>query len=114
MDGEFRRLHQLRAEILIGALIGLFAGALRLVWSRGAAGVDALNGPSTDAECAGLAASIAQTVEGVVVTDKEGIIQYVNPAFCRITGYTAEEAVGQNPRILRSGLQDPSFYDDLW
>ena len=50
----------------------------------------------------------------VVVTDTEGVIEYVNPKFTEVTGYTAEEAVGQNPRVLSSGDQPKAFYADLW
>ena len=50
----------------------------------------------------------------VVITDLEGRIQYVNPKFCQITGYTAKEAIGQNPRILKSGAQPAEFYKELW
>jgi len=52
--------------------------------------------------------------EGVVITDMEGQILAVNPAFSRITGYSAEEAIGRNPRFLNSGLQDAAFYTDFW
>ena len=52
--------------------------------------------------------------EGVIITDCEGIILAVNPAFSRITGYSAEEAVGRNPSFLQSGLQDRSFYEKMW
>ncbi len=48
------------------------------------------------------------------ITDREGSIEYVNPAFEQLTGYTAAEAVGENPRILKSDQQDDSFYDELW
>ena len=61
-----------------------------------------------------LATAIEQAGEAIVITDPEGVIQYVNPAFERTTGYAQEEAVGQNPRILKSGQQDPAFYQDLW
>ncbi len=61
-----------------------------------------------------LAEAVEQTHESVVITDAEGAIQYVNPAFEAITGYTREEALGENPRILKSGLQDQAFYEDLW
>ncbi|MCK9361986.1 MAG: transporter substrate-binding domain-containing protein [Syntrophales bacterium] len=61
-----------------------------------------------------LAAAIEQSGETVLMTDLAGIIQYVNPAFERITGYTRQEAMGKNPRILKSGRQDGDFYKDLW
>src|SRR6478609_11261977 len=66
------------------------------------------------AERATLAVAIEQCVEGVVIADALGAIQYVNPAFSRMTGYSAEEAVGQNPRILKSGRQKEDFYEKLW
>jgi PAS domain S-box-containing protein len=61
-----------------------------------------------------LATAIANTNDSIVITDCSGVIQYVNPAFSRITGYTREEAVGQNPRILKSGSQDNAFYGRMW
>ena len=67
-----------------------------------------------EAERAGLAAAIEQVAEAVVVTDAEGVIVYVNPAFSAITGYTAAEALGSNPRILKSGRQEQSFYEEMW
>jgi PAS domain S-box-containing protein len=48
------------------------------------------------------------------ITDHNGTIEYVNSTFERITGYTAAEAVGETPSILKSGAQDESFYTDLW
>ena len=50
----------------------------------------------------------------VVVTDKNGTIEYVNPTFSEVTGFSADEAIGQNPRILKSGHHPKSFYEDLW
>jgi PAS domain S-box-containing protein len=61
-----------------------------------------------------LAAAIEQAAEMVVVTDQDGNIQYVNPAFEKLTGYSSVEAVGQNPRILKSGEQDHAFYEKMW
>ncbi len=52
--------------------------------------------------------------EGVIVTDATGAIQFVNPAFTRITGYMAEEALGKNPSMLSSGRLCPEFYDAMW
>lgn len=55
-----------------------------------------------------------QTDDLVVVTDRNGVIEYVNPAFERKTGYSKEEAVGQTPRIVKSGKQEEDFYKELW
>ncbi len=50
----------------------------------------------------------------IVITDREGNIEFVNNAFCRTTGYSLKEVVGQNPRVLKSGEQSDSFYKELW
>lgn len=54
------------------------------------------------------------TVEGIVVTDPHGTIEQVNPGFTSITGYSAEEAVGGNPRILKSDRHPQHFYSQMW
>jgi two-component system cell cycle sensor histidine kinase/response regulator CckA len=61
-----------------------------------------------------LTMAVEQAGESIVVTDTRGTIQYVNPAFERITGYDRREVIGQNTRILKSGRQDSAFYDVLW
>jgi PAS domain S-box-containing protein len=61
-----------------------------------------------------LVSAVEQTADGVIITDTRGIIEYVNPAFENLTGYFRAEVYGQTPRILRSGLQDEAFYDNLW
>lgn len=53
-------------------------------------------------------------LEGVLITDAEGIIQRTNPAFSLITGYSAEEAVGQKSNLLKSGRHEEAFYQRLW
>jgi PAS domain S-box-containing protein len=50
----------------------------------------------------------------VVITDKNGTIEYVNPTFCNVTGYSEEEAIGNNPRVLKSGNLPESFYKNMW
>ena len=61
-----------------------------------------------------LATAIEQAMESVVITDNNGTIKYVNPFFCKTSGYTKEEALGQNPRILKSGNQPDEFYEQMW
>ena len=67
-----------------------------------------------EAERERLMIAIEQTRDIVVVTDPEGNIQYTNPAFAAITGYSREECLGQNMRILKSDKQDSAFYQELW
>ncbi|WP_423409684.1 MFS transporter [Heyndrickxia sp. MSNUG] len=57
---------------------------------------------------------IDHTIEGVMITDVKGNIEQVNPAFTTVTGYTPEEIIGKNPRILRSGEHEEDFYNDMW
>jgi len=61
-----------------------------------------------------LLSAIEHTQESVVITDIKGIIQYVNPAFEHISGFSTKEAVGRNPNILKSGEHDNAFYHHLW
>ncbi len=61
-----------------------------------------------------LAMAVEQSAEAIVVTDRAGTILYVNPSFERITGYSRDEAVGKNPRILRSGKHGETFYREMW
>ena len=61
-----------------------------------------------------LASVFESTVEGIVITDLNGTIEEVNPGFTAITGYSAQEAIGQNPSILKSKHHSPDFYQDMW
>jgi len=67
-----------------------------------------------EAERNRLMTAIEQTPESVVITDTNGCILYVNPFFERATGYSRAEAIGQNPRLLRSNRQDKAVYQELW
>ena len=67
-----------------------------------------------EAEKTRLVTAIEQSAEGVVITNTAGDIEYVNPAFSRMTGYSREEATGHNPRMLKSDKQKPPFYQQLW
>jgi diguanylate cyclase (GGDEF)-like protein/PAS domain S-box-containing protein len=67
------------------------------------------------AESRELAAGVfSHAREGIIITDARGTIVDVNSAFSRITGYSREEAIGQNPRMLASGRQDAAFYTAMW
>ena len=59
-------------------------------------------------------AALESAANAIVITDPDGNISWVNPAFARLTGYTLEEALGQNPRLLKSGRHDRVFYQQLW
>jgi PAS domain-containing protein len=65
-------------------------------------------------ERAGLVAAVERAADGIVITDVTGTIRYVNPAFTALTGYAKEEAVGQSPRILKSGQMPAAGYEKLW
>jgi PAS domain S-box-containing protein len=61
-----------------------------------------------------LATVVEQAAEDVVITDTQGIIEYVNPSFENLTGYSKTEVIGQTPRILKSGKHNPAFYAQMW
>ena len=65
-------------------------------------------------ERANLFTAIEQCAESIVITDTSGNIQYVNPTFSSVSGYSREEALGQNPRLLKSGRHDPKFFEGFW
>jgi PAS domain S-box-containing protein len=67
-----------------------------------------------EAEHIRLMTAIEQAAEAVVITDPEEQILYVNPAFSAMTGYSREEALGMNTRVLKSGKQDAAFYASMW
>lgn len=61
-----------------------------------------------------LSLAVEQTADAVVITSKEGVIEYVNTAFEKLTGYCASDAIGNTPRILKSGEHSHDFYEELW
>lgn len=104
------------------------SGETKWVWEKGAGVYDdagrvlALEGFIIDIsarkhanlERERLMAAIEQSGDAIVITDAGGAIVYVNPAFSTVTGYSRQEALGQNPRLLQSGAQDPAFYAAMW
>lgn len=107
-DPDHRRLlvPMLSLLLLMGwlALIALFSSMVkaRNDRARSEALVDRLSN------------AVHQTADAVFITDRSGIIEYVNPAFERITGYSSEDVIGRTPRVLKSGAQGTEYYDLLW
>ncbi len=103
-------------------------GVVKWVWEQGEGVYDAqgqllaLEGFISDiserkraeAERERLIRAIEQSGETILITNAGGAILYVNPAFTRTTGYTREEALGQSPRLLKSGVHGPEFYREMW
>ncbi len=96
------------AEVTLAPLILHGREVMYCVWR------DITERQQLDAETR-LAASVFHTTrDGILVTDAAGIILSVNPAFTEITGYAADEAVGQTPRLLKSDHHDAAFYSGMW
>jgi len=76
--------------------------------------VESLLGSNAEDTVRKLWQAIEQSADLVLITDRAGVIEYVNPAFESLTGYSREEAIGQTPRLLKSGQQSPELYQELW
>ncbi|HIJ85147.1 MAG TPA: PAS domain S-box protein, partial [Magnetococcales bacterium] len=68
----------------------------------------------TEAELRKLTRAVEQSPVSVIITDMENRIEYVNPKFCQLTGYSVEEVLGQNPRILKSDFMSSDGYRQMW
>jgi two-component system, cell cycle sensor histidine kinase and response regulator CckA len=77
-------------------------------------GMDVTDRRRAEDQQARLSRVVEQVTESIVITDPQGAITYVNPAFEGISGYSRAEVIGQNPRILKSGHQDAAFYRRMW
>lgn len=89
---------------IVTSLIQIFATRVTAELERKAA----------DEELRKLSRAVEQCPASIVITDTLGTIEYVNPKFCQVTGYSPEEALGQNPRILKSGEMCAQTYKILW
>lgn len=68
----------------------------------------------TEEKITKLSRAIEQSPVSIVISDISGIIEYVNPKFSEVTGYSSDELIGKNPNILKSGFTSPSEYEQLW
>ncbi len=73
-----------------------------------------INRKQVEEELRKFARAVEQSANVIVITSLSGTIEFVNPAFSMITGYSSAEAIGNNPRLLSSGKQSPEFYKTLW
>jgi len=80
----------------------------------GTVALDVTQKSEAESERDRITSAIEQVTESVVITDLAGRITYVNPAFVRITGYDREEVLGRTPRVLKSGIHPPAFYEAMW
>ena len=79
-----------------------------------AIGIDITERKKAEEALRKLSRAVEQTASSIVITNDKGTIEYVNPAFSEQTGYSFEEAIGQNPRVLKSGRHNQAFYEEMW
>jgi diguanylate cyclase (GGDEF)-like protein/PAS domain S-box-containing protein len=104
---EQTRAGHYRGGLLVSVLVLLLALAILLMRH-----LDSLRSRAEELRLAGTVFERSQ--QGIIVTNTHGEIVRANPAYCQITGYSEVELLGKNPRILKSGLQDASFYQAMW
>ena len=104
-DGLIRRILASKAP---------FAGSDGSMAGIVGAFVDVTAQRETDEKIRKMSRAIEQSPATIIITDTDGLIEYVNPKFCQTTGYSAEEAIGQNPRVLKSGETTADGYRELW
>ena len=76
--------------------------------------VDLTEERAREADLYRLGTAIEQAVESIVITDPEAVIEYVNPAYEKITGFSRAESIGKRISIVKSGMHDEEFYDSVW
>jgi PAS domain S-box-containing protein len=93
---------------------GTFQGALAMVSDMTEQKLAEVEGYRLRSKISLLSRAVEQTADSVVITDRHGTIEYVNPAFEAVTGYEVQEAIGKTPKILKSNLHKKEFYTQLW
>jgi PAS domain S-box-containing protein len=104
-DGSMQFMHVIKLPVM--------SAEGKIIGSQGIM-VDITERKLAEEKIARLATAVEQAAEVIFITDLTGTIQYVNPAFEKVTGYTNAEAVGKKPDLLKSGRQDAAFYRRMW
>ncbi len=104
-----RRNASLVSVLVSGSEIQLYGHHLWLLLVR-----DITERRQSEEQLRKLSRAVEQSPASIMITDRAGNIEYVNPRFCKVTGYTAGEAVGKTPRLLKSGTTPPDVYRQLW
>lgn len=103
-DGTYRWLLDTARPVFEGAVLAGYLGCC----------VDISEYKRTEQHLRKLSEVVEQSPSSIMITDLDGIIEYVNPGFTRLTGYSAEETLGRTPGIVNSGTHTPEFYAELW
>ncbi len=82
--------------------------------ARYASAIDVTDRLRSEERVRKLSQAIEQSPAATAITDTEGCIEYVNAKFIEVSGYSAEELIGSNPRVIKSGLTPPAVYEDMW
>jgi diguanylate cyclase (GGDEF)-like protein/PAS domain S-box-containing protein len=113
-DREFRMQHKEGGYVWINARASHKTNAQGIVTRMIGVHIDVTRRRQSEEKLRQAAEVFSSTIEGVMITDSEATILDVNPAFCAITGYSREQAIGHNPKFLRSGRHPDDFYDTMW
>jgi len=103
-DGQVRWIHAMAAPVLVDGTLGRIHGVVQDITERKRA----------ESELRQFTLAVGQSPASVVITDLQGRIEYVNPKFCAVTGYSLEEVRGKNPRVLKSGEMPAETYRQMW
>jgi len=103
-DGSIRWVRVMSSPVVEGGTVARIYGVVQ----------DITKNKELEQELRKLSCAVEQNSESIIITDLQGAIDYVNPRFCAVTGYSVEEVLGKNPRMLNSGLIQPEVYRQMW
>jgi two-component system, sensor histidine kinase and response regulator len=99
---------------LFPAELSVSAAHINGAWQAVALVHDTSERKEAESQLRKISLAVEESPVGIVITNQDGIIEYVNPKFCQVSQYSAREVIGQNPRILTSGQQSPEFFTQMW